>query len=238
MSSIIGLGQRITPTNRLRPAAARPYVRYGQYTTDDIVSFTRILTSVRFVTIPGAMNAERKDTVVILDRSGLYRIEYEDVLRAVGNYLDVNLFRSVTLFETPDGFLIKGITAERAFRASGLAPQTLLFTNADLEASYEAAYARRGEGRGASDWRPEAPLRYEDLLRVIGRRIDAERWHDIVIMQTPSGTRLKALAHPDPSAASSDQVVEVLFRDDEVRELITELRAGRKPRKARRFWPV
>ena len=79
----------------------------------------------------------------MLDATGRYRFRYEDVLRSLGNYIDENHFKDVTVVETIEGFLIKGQVIEE--NASGWAtrPQTYLFTNEDLDAILEAAYERR-----------------------------------------------------------------------------------------------
>jgi hypothetical protein len=68
---------------------------------------------------------------------------YEDIFRALGNYIDVNTFTDVTIVETGEGFLIKG----KVVREQGAGPvtesQTYLFTNEDLDDILEAAYGRR-----------------------------------------------------------------------------------------------
>jgi hypothetical protein len=81
----------------------------------------------------------------MLDASGRYRFRYEDVLRALGNYIDENHFKDVTVLETPEGFLIKGQTLEETASGWATNPQTYLFTNEDLDAILEEAYKRRNE---------------------------------------------------------------------------------------------
>lgn len=79
----------------------------------------------------------------MLDASGRYRFRYEDVFRALGNYIDANQFKDVTILETAEGFLIKGQVIQQ--HAAGLSsePRTYLFTNEDLDAILEEAYGRR-----------------------------------------------------------------------------------------------
>jgi hypothetical protein len=79
----------------------------------------------------------------MLDSSGRYRFRYEDVFRALGNYIDEHLFKDVTIVETPDGFLIKGQVVQETTNGFQSAPQTYLFTNEDIDAILEAAFARR-----------------------------------------------------------------------------------------------
>lgn len=80
----------------------------------------------------------------MLDSSGSYRLRYEDMFRALGNYIDANHFKDVTILETEEGFLIKGQVIRE--HAAGLLsePRTYLFTNDDLDAILEEAYRRRG----------------------------------------------------------------------------------------------
>ncbi|HYI14763.1 MAG TPA: hypothetical protein VEX37_05200 [Thermomicrobiales bacterium] len=79
----------------------------------------------------------------MLGASGRYRFRYEDVFRALGNYIDANHFKDVTILETGEGFLIKGQVIQE--HAAGLSAEarTYLFTNEDLDAILEEAYGRR-----------------------------------------------------------------------------------------------
>ena len=79
----------------------------------------------------------------MLDASGRYRFRYEDVMRALGNYIDQNLFKDITIVETPEGFLIKGQVVRETHQGFQSTPQTYLFTNEDIDAIIEAAYSRR-----------------------------------------------------------------------------------------------
>lgn len=79
----------------------------------------------------------------MLDATGRYRFRYEDVFRALGNYIDANLFKDVTILETAEGFLIKGQVVQEHAAGTSSQPQTFLFTNEDLDAILEEAYGRR-----------------------------------------------------------------------------------------------
>jgi hypothetical protein len=81
----------------------------------------------------------------VLDASGRYRFRYEDVFRALGNYVDGHQFKDVTIVETPEGFLIKGQVIQETAHGWDSSPQTYLFTNEDLDAILEDAYNRRME---------------------------------------------------------------------------------------------
>jgi hypothetical protein len=82
---------------------------------------------------------------LMLDASGRYRFRYEDVFRALGNYVDGNKFKDVTIVETAEGFLIKGQVVEETSDGWTSSPATYLFTNDDLDAILEQAYNRRNE---------------------------------------------------------------------------------------------
>jgi hypothetical protein len=86
----------------------------------------------------------------MLDASGRYRFRYEDVFRALGNYVDANRFRDVSILETPEGFLIKGQVVQEVASGWYSTPQTYLFTNEDLDAILEEAYGRRRAARAAA----------------------------------------------------------------------------------------
>jgi hypothetical protein len=79
----------------------------------------------------------------MLDATGRYRFRYEDVFRALGNYIDNNRFKDVSILETPEGFLIKGQVVQEHSAGWTSTPQTYLFTNEDLDAILEEAYGRR-----------------------------------------------------------------------------------------------
>lgn len=79
----------------------------------------------------------------MLDASRRYRFRYEDVFRALGNYIDANHFKDVTILETTEGFLIKGQVVREHAAGTASEPQTYLFTNDDLDAILEEAYGRR-----------------------------------------------------------------------------------------------
>lgn len=81
----------------------------------------------------------------MLDATGRYRFRYEDVFRALGNYIDEQQFKDVSIVETAEGFLIKGQVVQETAEGWGSTPQSYLFTNEDLDAILEDAYNRRDE---------------------------------------------------------------------------------------------
>jgi hypothetical protein len=80
----------------------------------------------------------------MLDFTGQRRVRYEDVFRALGNYLDSSKFTQITLVETTEGFLVKGYAVAEDMGGYHVVPTTYLFTNEDVDVLLEAAYGRRG----------------------------------------------------------------------------------------------
>lgn len=79
------------------------------------------------------------------NREELYR--YEDILRAIGRYIDKNNIQDVILLQSENGFLLRGYRPAAAGR-HGAAFIQYLFTPADLEAIDEEARQQRGTGSG------------------------------------------------------------------------------------------
>ncbi|HET9494290.1 MAG TPA: hypothetical protein VFR15_08675 [Chloroflexia bacterium] len=80
----------------------------------------------------------------MMDQTGTYRFEYEDVMRALGYFIDQNNLREVCIIELREGILLRGTS----FTANRSGYQTLsesyIFTNDDLERIIEESYERRG----------------------------------------------------------------------------------------------
>ena len=79
---------------------------------------------------------------------GLERTDYQDVLRAVGLYLDEEGLRSVRILEVEEGLLVQGVPAD----SSSAIPQvhSRVLRTEDLRRLMEAAYHRRGSARRGS----------------------------------------------------------------------------------------
>lgn len=177
---------------------------------------------------------------MVLLSTGQYRVEYEDVLRALGNYLDAIAFRNVTIVETPDGFLTKGVKLETSATSTRLVPTTYLFTNEDIETVLDHAHSRRGATSEATgDHRPTG-IRYEDSLRAIGRQVDEERLFDVAIVQLATGMHVKALSRPDQSARHDEHVVDFHIATNDLIQMVEDMVAGRASKRVnqtRRRWP-
>jgi hypothetical protein len=79
----------------------------------------------------------------MLDSAGLGRIDYEDVMRALGYFIDQNNLSEICLVELREGFLLRGIS--RTVKGSGYQSisESYLFTNEDIERIVNESYERR-----------------------------------------------------------------------------------------------
>jgi len=76
--------------------------------------------------------------------AGLSRTDYQDVLRAIGHYIDQQQFSNVRLMETEEGLILQGTSVSRDSKGE-LKTETYLLTAEDLENLLREAYARRGK---------------------------------------------------------------------------------------------
>jgi hypothetical protein len=68
----------------------------------------------------------------------------------------------------------------------------------------------------------ENPVRYEDLLRVIGAYIDARGLREAVVLQLPDGIQVKGLTAQRHAAGKALEVEIVTFTNVEIREMLLE----------------
>lgn len=74
----------------------------------------------------------------------LRHVRYEDLLRAVGGYIDQHGFTDVLITQLPDGVLLKGTVIDRSNRTANERISAVLFTNDDVIALLDASSRRRG----------------------------------------------------------------------------------------------
>lgn len=74
----------------------------------------------------------------------LRHVRYEDLLRAVGSYIDQHGFTDVLITQLPDGVLLKGTVIDRTRRSANERISAVLFTNDDVVALLDASERRRG----------------------------------------------------------------------------------------------
>ena len=75
---------------------------------------------------------------------GMKRSDYQDVLRALGYFIDDHGYTDVRIIETEDGVVLQGRVSER--REIGEASyDTFLITDEDVKVMVRDAFLRRGQ---------------------------------------------------------------------------------------------
>jgi hypothetical protein len=72
-------------------------------------------------------------------------VRYEDLLRALGGYIDQHGLADVLITQIPDGVLLKGTVIERTPRGAVERITSILFTNDDVLALLQESQRRRGQ---------------------------------------------------------------------------------------------
>jgi hypothetical protein len=76
---------------------------------------------------------------------GLERSDYQDVLRALGLYLDEHQYTNVRILETEEGLVVQGVRRQADGTLSSR-HESYLFNEQDLENILQVAYQRREQG--------------------------------------------------------------------------------------------
>jgi hypothetical protein len=75
---------------------------------------------------------------------GMKRSDYQDVLRALGSFIDEHGYSDVRIIETEDGLVIQGrVTDRREIGESSY--DTYLITDDDIKVMVRDAFQRRGQ---------------------------------------------------------------------------------------------
>jgi hypothetical protein len=75
---------------------------------------------------------------------GMSRSDYQDVMRALGYFIDDHGYTDIRIIETEDGLVLQGRVAER--REIGEASyDTFLITDEDIKVMVRDAFRRRGQ---------------------------------------------------------------------------------------------
>jgi hypothetical protein len=88
----------------------------------------------------------------------LRHVRYEDLLRAVGSYIDQHGFTDVLVTQLPEGILLKGTIIDRSTRSANERIAAVLFTNDDVLELLKASARRRGStDQLRSRWMQQQP---------------------------------------------------------------------------------
>ena len=118
---------------------------------------------------------------------GSPRQNYEEVLRSIGAFLDQRGMREVLLLETPDGFVVQGLTVEKSSAGAWSehvgqqVKETFTFLDDDVARFMEEGHARRDSEQRAVTW-GESEY-YEQAFRVVGRYVDEQKPRDIFFFE-------------------------------------------------------
>ena len=130
---------------------------------------------------------------------GSPRQDYEEVLRAIGAFMDQRGLHEILLAEAPDGFIVQGIASHVQDSSAwedpsvSITKETYTFLDEDIARFLEDSQARRRSGQ-ANDGSPMAGP-YERTMRVVGRYIDDQKPRDVFFFEQEGAYVLRLLMH-------------------------------------------
>ena len=112
----------------------------------------------------------------MLNYSGSGRVDYEDVLRAIGHFIDEHSFKEVCIIELEEGILVRGLVYSAHRAGARTISEAYLFTNEDIDRILEEAYAQEQRGTSApavaAEKAPPSPSAHRDeVARADGEAI-------------------------------------------------------------------
>lgn len=158
---------------------------------------------------------------------GSPRQDFEEVFRSIGAHLDARDMRDILLLEVPDGFVVQGLVIVGASSGSWsdtigkMAKETMTFLDDDIATFMEEAAARRGNG--APD--DSEGGTHERALRVIGRWIDQQKPHDVMLFELEGAYVVRL--HIAGQARSHHTLAE--FTREDISELVAQAPSLRAP---------
>lgn len=151
---------------------------------------------------------------------GSPRQDWEEVLRAIGRFVDAEQLKELLFVELDGGFLLQGLALPKGGQDSdtfgALAKRTYELTDDQVAQLMDEASGNRGSVAGD---RPEAaaPNYYEQAMRVVGGYVDRQRVRDLFFLEQDGSFVLRML-----TAGSSGTVGHQLaeFTKDEILAMI------------------
>ena len=111
------------------------------------------------------------------------RPTYQDALRAIGRYFDLNVYRHILVSEVDDGYIARAFPGQQAsLKAEGIAlPMSDVLT---LISSQE-----QGRGVQVADVKmpPLCPTGYEDFFRSLGHDLDEAGAANVCLVELSGG---------------------------------------------------
>ena len=93
----------------------------------------------------------------MLNYTGTGRVNYQDVLRAIGHFIDEHNFKEICILEIEEGILVRGMVYSANRQGFRTISEAYLFTNDDIDQLLEQAYERRGKAGGKREPNPPVP---------------------------------------------------------------------------------
>lgn len=151
---------------------------------------------------------------------GSPRQDWEEVLRAIGRFVDTERLKEVLLVELDGGFLLQGLALQNGGQDSdsfgSLTKRTYELTDDQVAQLMDEASADRGSVEGG-----EAHLGidnyYEQALRVVGAYVDAQHARDLFFLEQDGSFVLRILSVA-PNKAIGHRLAE--FTKDEILAMI------------------
>jgi hypothetical protein len=146
---------------------------------------------------------------------GSPRQNFEEVLRSIGAFLDQRGMREVLLLETPDGFVVQGLTIEKSSAGAWSEhvgqqiKETFTFLDDDIARFMEEGHARRDNQEAAVTWGETGY--YEQAFRVIGRYVDEQKPRDVFFFEQDGSFVLRLLSW---TQTGSRHVIAEFTRED------------------------
>ena len=153
---------------------------------------------------------------------------YQNRLRVIGRQLDLGGYGAINLLEVPGGSLV------RAMGPGARAPEALEFPLSEVPVMLAEAIAGRGEG--ARDHRPHPllPTGYEDFLRALGHRLDAQQSEAITVAELEGFIAVGGLTRVEEYARTGIAPFQLLLRAGDIIALLDEAFRRRAPDAAAR----
>lgn len=139
---------------------------------------------------------------------------YQNRLRVIGRHIDLYGYRSLNLLEVGGGFLV------RVLQTGGRTPEALEFADRDFPQLVATAIAARGEPSRPRRISTLIPHRYEDLLRVLGHRLDGQLAEAITIAEFDSFVVVGGIAMVDGLEATSLAPFQAFLKGDDLNALL------------------
>jgi DNA-binding NarL/FixJ family response regulator len=141
---------------------------------------------------------------------------YQHRLRVIGRQLDLYSYRSIHLLEVAGGFLV------RASAAGNRTPEALEFPDRDFRQLAIAAVRARGDGEHARSASRLLPTGYEDYLRMVGARLDAQLAEAVTIAELDGFVAVGGITRVDETGQTTVGPFQWLQRDADISYLLDE----------------